>query len=128
MDHESSAGAWLRLPGHEAVPAQVRMIHRSKRTRTVGGLLALLGFWALAPVVFLLPPHIPWLLGALAAGVYFGYKQWNGEYEVRSFAGECPRCHASLSIPPGSRIRLPYRMDCFRCHHEPSLQVAPAGA
>lgn len=128
MDERDRAGAWLRLSGHEPVPARLDVVHRARRTRMVGGLLSLLGFWALAPLVALLPPHVPWLLGALAAGVYFGYKQWNGEYEVRAFAGECPRCRAALAIAPGTRIRLPHRIDCFHCHHEPSLQLAPGAA
>jgi hypothetical protein len=42
---------------------------------------------------------------------------------VQRFEGACPRCDNPLPLPPGSRIRLPHRMVCYKCHHEPLLEV-----
>ena len=115
--------ARLVLRGHEPRPATLDVEYRSPRTRATKALLSLVGFWVLAPLVFLLPPHIPWGVGAVLAGMYFGYRHWTGEYVVHRFEGSCPRCGSALSLPPGSRIKLPHAMNCYQCHHEPVLEV-----
>lgn len=124
MSSTVSESARLTLAGHEPVAAQATVVYRPARERTTRALIALLGFWALVPIVFFIPPHIPWALIAFVCGIYFSIKQWRGEYIVQSFTGECPRCHSPLTIAPGTRIRLPHKIDCFNCHHEPSLEVA----
>jgi hypothetical protein len=123
MDVATSPAATVRLRGHEPVPARVELIRHSRRTRTTKALLTLVAAVVAAPIVFLLPPHVPWALGALVVGGYFAYRQWTGEYEVRSFAGSCPRCGAALPIEAGARIRLPHTVNCYQCHHEPTLVV-----
>jgi hypothetical protein len=123
MSSSTTANGRIVLAGHDAVPAQAEVEYRSSRTRLARSLLTLLGFWALAPLVFFIPPHIPWVLIAIGGGIYFSIRQWRGEFILRSFAGECPRCHSPLTIEPGTRIRLPHAMDCFTCHHEPALEV-----
>lgn len=114
------------LGGHEPTPAAVDLEYRPPRTRLVRAGVALLVSVALLPLV-LLPPHVVWALLALAAGPFLAYREWTGEYLVRSFAGKCPRCGNALAIKPGSRIRLPYALDCFQCHHHPRLEVDGAG-
>lgn len=123
MDVASPPAAWVRLRGHEPVPAQVDLVRRTRRTRVTNTLLTLLASWVLAPILFLLPPHIPWAAGALLVGAYLAYRQWIGEYEVHAFSGACPRCGTALPIKPGSRIRLPHHVNCYHCHHEPTLVV-----
>ena len=118
-----SGDARLSLRGHEPRPAALEIEYRSPKTRLTRALLSLLGFWVLAPVVALLPPHLPWALLAIAAGIYFAHRQWTGEYIVHRFDGACPRCESPLPLPPGSRIRLPHQMVCYQCHHEPLLEV-----
>ena len=117
--------ARISLSGHAPTPARAELTHRSDRTRLTGALVALIGCWALAPLVFFIPPHIPWVLIALGAGIYLGRRQWRGAYVVRRLEGECPRCHAALQVTPGARIGLPHRMDCFSCHHEPLVELRP---
>ena len=118
-----TASARLTLRGHEARPATLDVEYRAPRTRATRAALALAGCWLLAPIVFLLPPHLPWAIAAVLAGLYFSYRQWTGEYQVHRFEGSCPRCGAELPLPPGSRIRLPHPMVCYQCHHEPVLEV-----
>lgn len=119
----NSPQARLCLRAHEATPARLEVVRRTRQVRLTRAALALLGFWALAPVVFFLPPHLPWALASVLAGIYFAYRQWTGEYEVRAFAGACPRCGNALAIPAGARIGLPHPMHCYACQHQPTLEV-----
>ena len=118
-----SAPARLALRGHEPRPAVLEVVYRSPRSRAARALLALVGLWALAPVVALVPPHVPWALLAFLAGIYLAVRQWTGEYVVERFEGSCPRCAAPLTLQPGSRIRIPHRLVCYACHHEPVLEA-----
>jgi hypothetical protein len=125
---QNDTNALLTLRGHEPRPAGVELTYRPPRTRSVQALLSLLGFWALIPLVLFIPPHLPWALAAFAAGIYFAWRSWTGEYVVHSLAGSCPRCGSELSLKPGSRIRLPHALTCYHCHHHPVLQVQPQPA
>ena len=125
MTAGAATQARLTLRGHDPQPAGLRVVYRTPRTRAMKALLSLLGFWVLAPIAFFIPPHFPWALLAVVAGIYFAFRQWNGEYVVEEFSGNCPRCGALLSLAPGSRIRLPHKMVCYQCHHEPVLEPRP---
>lgn len=122
----TSSPASLRIRGHDAQPADLTVERRPKQARVTRAGLALFGFLLLAPVVFFIPPHLPWVLIAVTAGVYFAYKQWTGEYVVHQFRGTCPRCNAELRIDPGTKVKLPLQMDCYECHHQPVLELRPA--
>ena len=126
MSSSQTPVARLALPGHGPVPAQVQMRPRPRKQRMVRAATLLVGFWALAPLLFFVPPHLPWALGAFAAGIYFALRSWRGEYVVDAFAGSCPRCGQPLAIAPGTLVRLPHTVVCYGCHHEPALQVARA--
>ena len=115
--------AILRLRGHEPQPAEIAVEPRPRQTRLVRSLATLGGFLLLAPLVFFIPPHIPWVLLALGAGLYFGRREWVGEYVVHSFSGRCPRCDAELSIKPGDKVRFPLELDCYNCHHKPTVAL-----
>lgn len=121
-----SPPARLKLPGHEPTPARAEVLLRPRSQRLTRALLPLLGFWALIPVVFFIPPHLPWALAAFALGVYFAYTNWSGAYEARLVEGACPRCGSALSVRPGTKIGIPHRMTCYHCHHHPELELARA--
>ena len=123
MSETISAAARLSLRAHEPRPAVLEVVYRPPKERIVRATLSLLGCWALAPLVAIVPPHIPWALLAFASGIYLAVRQWTGEYVVKRFEGACPRCESPLPLPPGSRIKLPHRMVCYQCHHEPVLEV-----
>ena len=113
----------LMLPGHEPTPARTEITYRPRSLRLTRALMYLVGFWALAPLVFFIPPHIPWALAAVVLGIYFAWANWTGTYQVRSVQGSCPRCGNALAVEAGTKIRLPYRMTCYQCHHEPHLEI-----
>lgn len=116
--------ARLRLPGHEETPARAEVIYRSRSLRLTRALLSLLGFWALVPIVFFLPPHLPWSLAAFALGIYFAWANWSGAYEIRAMEGVCPRCGNALAVKPGTKISLPHKITCYNCHHDSYLEIA----
>lgn len=120
----ADAPARLALRGHAPRAALAELTWRPPRARLTAALLSLLGCWALIPLVFFVPPHLPWALAAFAAGLYFAYRSWTGEYVVHRFEGACPRCGGALTLKPGSRVRLPHPMTCFQCHHMPLLEAA----
>ena len=119
----TQTAARLTLPGHSPVPAAVELRHRPRQKRMMRAVGMLVLFWALVPLVFFIPPHLPWALGAFAAGIYFALRNWRGEYVVDSFSGSCPRCGQPLKIAPGALVRLPHTVTCYNCHHEPGLQL-----
>ena len=127
MSSPPSPAARLTLPGHAPVAAAVQLRPRPRKQRTVRALTLLVAFWALVPLVFFIPPHVPWALGAFAAGIYFALRSLRGEYVVEAFAGNCPRCGEPLTIAPGTLVKIPYTVTCYHCHHEPALQVARPG-
>ena len=122
-----SSTAVLTLPGHSPVEVHARVTPRSRNVRLGGAFVRLLGFAVLAPIAAIVPPHIPWALAAVGAGLWFGFRQWRGEYVVEAFEGACPRCGSPLAIVPGSLVRLPHPIDCYNCHHIPLLRVEPTG-
>ncbi len=119
--------ATLHLPGAAPTPADARLRERSARERALPTAAALAVSWVLAPVVFLVPPHIPWAFLVLAAGLYIGVRQWRGTHVVERFRGECPRCGDTLELEEGSRVRLPLSVTCYACHRESVLHLE-AGA
>jgi hypothetical protein len=127
MSDRISPPVRLALPGHAPVPARVEVSMRSGRTRLIRASLALLVCWGSIPLVFFIPPHLPWVLLAFAAGIYFAQAQGRGRLVAHDFAGACPRCGNALTLAPGTRINLPQAMTCYHCHHQPRLEIDPDG-
>lgn len=123
---EEARRARLTLPAAGSTEARLRVEPRSKRVRRTRAALIMATTLALAPVVFLLPPHFLWPLVVLAAGAYFVRREWTGEYIVHGFEGECPRCGEALEVEPGTRIRGRQRVECYGCHREPELILEKA--
>ncbi|MFS8638071.1 MAG: hypothetical protein FWJ74_08280 [Gemmatimonadota bacterium] len=121
-----SPAARVTLFGFKSVPAHAELLHRPRSVRFTRAIIALAVCWCAAPVVAILPPHIPWLLAAIGAGLYFGWREWHGAYEVRRITAQCPSCGAELAVRPGARIDLPHKLPCFSCHHEPLLEAEGA--
>lgn len=118
------SSARLTLPGHAPAPARVEIVCVSLLHRAALAAVSALGFWSLAALLLILPPHYPYFLAPLALGFYFPCHFWNGRYRVRAFAGICPRCGRHLQVAPWTRVSLPFVVDCFACHFEPLLEVS----
>lgn len=118
--------ATLWLWGHKRVPVELE-VERYPFVAWAGRVLGLVVGWIVATVATLVGTFDPFIacfpfvigLGMIRRGI-------RGRYRVRSFAGSCPRCDSALHLAPGSRISLPHRFDCFRCHFEPELHLGAA--
>lgn len=113
--------ARLVLQGSASVPADVEVVYQPRATRLTRAILSLGICWVLMPLVFFIPPHVPWVFAAFAAGIVFFVRSLRGEYHVASFEGACPRCGRGLEIKAGSRIRGRHVLDCYGCHRQPEL-------
>jgi len=77
-----------------------------------------------APVVVLVPPHVPWALGALASGGFLARRRWLERFTVLDVEGTCPRCGTPVKAARG-RLRTPHPVLCEACHFEGSVEVPP---
>jgi len=101
-------------PHRTAVEASVPLLRwtpdevRSRSTR------ALLLCWAAAPVVAVVPPHIPWLLLALTAGPVAGWLRGRERARVLDASLPCPDCGqaALLETQP---VQWPLAVRCRPC-------------
>lgn len=115
--------ATLHLPGTGTAPAHVEMIYQPRATRLARTLLVLFVTALTIPVVFFIPPHLPWVLAVLLGGGYLAWRFWKGEFYVSSFEGACPRCGTALELKPGARVRRRQALECLGCHRTPELIV-----
>ena len=115
--------AFVSLRGHGTVPAYLEVSRFSLpawMARVLFFALCWLGGTALT-LVFTFDPFVasfPFVLGM--GRVYSGIR---GRYRVHAFRGVCPGCREPLEIRAGSKISLPYPMNCYVCHHEPELML-----
>src|SRR5690606_1251253 len=115
--------ARLTLFGFTPVPAHVRAIHRPRSLRLSRALLWLVGCWALAPRVALVPPHFRSALTACGRGSYLARTNWPGTYEIQSLEARFPSGGHAVTVKPGTRIGAEYQLTCYNCHHEPLLEL-----
>jgi hypothetical protein len=118
--------ARLSLFGFVATPADLLVSPRSETQRVTRTVLTIAATILLAPLLFLIPPHIEWLVMTTLTGIYWARKNWTAEYVVASFSGTCPRCYAAISINAGTTLRLPHSVVCYSCHEHPSLEAGGA--
>jgi hypothetical protein len=117
MTPDPTVAARFTLFGHAPSPATVDLeprplAWRLRRSLTVLG-LALVA----APAVFVIPPHVPWALGVIAAGVFFARLRWSERFTIRRLEGECPRCGNPIGSMEEERLRVPHTVSCDACHH-----------
>lgn len=118
-----------RLPSHvelfgfASTPARLEVVQRSRLERRVRAVLALLGCWALIPVVGIIPPHIEWAATAFIGGIFLARRYWRAEFVAVSFEGACPRCASPLAMKPGTLVSVPHTITCYECHSEPWLEL-----
>jgi hypothetical protein len=116
--------ARITLFGFEATEAVVSIQPRGRRWR-VGGAARTMGiFLVIAPVAAIAPPHAPWGIGALAAGVILARRRMIERFTLISLEGKCPKCDEPLKVKH-TRLRTPHAITCEACHHQASLNFAP---
>jgi hypothetical protein len=110
------------LFGFPSTPAVLFVRPRTASWRVGGAVARMGGFAVLATVVALVPPHAPWLIGALVCGVILARRRWIERYTLESLEGICPKCSEALKLKSG-RLRSPHPAPCEGCHHESSISL-----
>jgi hypothetical protein len=125
MKATSPSTATLHIWGHQRVPARLD-VERYPLWAWIARIACFAAAWIVTSVLTLVITFDPFIASfPFAIGLGLVYRAIRGRYRVREFAGTCPRCESALELKPGSKINLPHRMDCFRCHFEPELHLEP---
>jgi len=122
-DDSVQADAHLVLFGFEPTPATAHLRARPRGWRVGGALRIMAGSLVVAPVVGILPPHAPWVVGALAGGAVLARRRWTERFTLERLDGTCPKCGQGVDARPG-RLRTPHPVPCDGCHHEARLELA----
>jgi hypothetical protein len=126
LDGTFEADGRVTLFGFDSTPARARLRPRSKAWRVSGLIRIVAVTLVVAPMVTLIPPHAPWLLGVLGGGAYLASRRWKERFTLESLEGTCPKCGTALQVTPG-RLRDPHGLSCDSCHNDVELRV-PAEA
>lgn len=113
----------MNLFGFSSTEAVVRAIPRSRSWRGVRASVFFGGGLFLSPVVGLVPPHAPWVAGALGFGIFFGLRKWREHFTLVSLEGRCPRCGEPMGVKAGTPMRSDLSVTCDACHHDSQLSV-----
>lgn len=123
MGEGAQVPARITLFGFDAVSGTARVTPRTGRWRLTRALIAFGGALLIAPFLALVPPHVPWALGALAVGTIVARRRWLEHHSLRAVEGTCPRCGCDISLPRATRLRHPHPLTCESCHHELAVEV-----
>lgn len=113
----------VTLFGHSPTSATLGLEPRPRSWRVRRALPPLVVTLLVAPVLSLVPPHVPWALVTLGSGAFVAWRRWREEYTIQAFDARCPRCRSDLEIRAGTRLRFPHPLTCPGCRHEPVVDV-----
>jgi hypothetical protein len=118
-----SPPARLEAFGFTASPATVRVVRRSTSWRMTRALLSLFLGWGLAPVVALIPPHIPWAAGAIIGGGWFAWRFSRERVTLLDYEGACPRCGERVHSEGGVPVTASHAVHCPSCGQGLMLEI-----
>ena len=114
----------VALFGYDSTPATVHLQPRSRSWRVGGSVRTMAVAVVVAMVMVVVPPHVPWLLGALAGGGFLARRRWQEHFTVMGVDGTCPRCGGVMKAATG-RLRSPHPVTCEACNFEASVEIPP---
>jgi len=112
----------VALFGYDSTPATIHLLPRSRSWRVGGSVRTMAVAVLVAPLMGLVPPHAPWIIGALAGGGFLARRRWQERFTVTSVDGTCPRCGGTVKAATG-RLRDPHPATCEACNFEASVEV-----
>ncbi|HEY0020709.1 MAG TPA: hypothetical protein VGC13_30700 [Longimicrobium sp.] len=119
--------ARLVFAGGEWTEAHARVIERTPGWRRSSALTQL-GLWLLAPVVFWIPPHVPWVLLVLGLGAVRALNRFREHRTLVSLRGACPKCGTGQEFGETGRMKQPHTVHCASCRWELRVDVPLSGA
>ncbi|MFW6079399.1 MAG: hypothetical protein ACODAE_07260, partial [Gemmatimonadota bacterium] len=119
--------ARLTLFGFASTPAEATVVRRTASWRWTRALLSFAIGLGVAPLVALLPPHLPWVLLSIVIGAVLGASRLRERATLRSLRGRCPKCERSQVIDQARRLRRPHPLGCEGCGQELLLEVELEG-
>jgi hypothetical protein len=119
--------ARLVFANGEWTEARARVIERTAAWRRSSALMQL-GWWLLVPVVFWIPPHIPWVLTVLAIGAVRALNRFREYRTLVSLRGPCPKCGTEQEFRELGRMKRPHAVHCAHCRWELRADVPLSGA
>ena len=105
----------LEAFGFEPTTAHMKVIERPTSWRMSRSLLSAAVGLGAAPVVFLVPPHVPWALASLGAGVFFARRFAIEKVTLVEMHGTCPKCGAAVAVEKPVPMRQPHEISCPEC-------------
>jgi len=112
----------VTLFGYDPKPAVVLLQPRSAGWRWRRTLRAVGAGLLVAPLVGMVPPHAPWILGALGGSAFVARRRWQEAFTLVRLEARCPRCDTPFDVKP-SRLRDHHPLTCEHCHYESSLVI-----
>jgi hypothetical protein len=98
------------------------IIPRGRAWRAGGAARTMGVFVVVAPFVAIVPPHVVWLMGALATGAFLARRRYVERFTLVSVDGACPNCGTKLSVKP-TRLLTPHQIPCDTCHYTSLLRL-----
>ena len=112
----------VTLFGYDPQPARALLQPRSNGWRWRRALRAVGAGLLVAPLVGMVPPHAPWILGALGGSAFIARRRWQEAFTLAQLEARCPRCGTPFDIKE-TRLRTPHSLTCEHCHYDSSLSV-----
>lgn len=121
-DEARSIDARASSFGDEPTEVTLEVVDRSTRWRATRAGPLLAGGVLLAPVAFILPPHVPWALGVAGTGAFLAVRKWRERHTLVGVDGRCPHCGDDLVLEGHTALRAPHALDCDACHNHVTLR------
>lgn len=113
----------MTLFGFPPEKAVVHVLPRSRAWRGARAVGFISGGILLAPLVGVVPPHAPWVAGALGFGFFFGIRKWRERFTLLALHARCPKCGRPLRLKGGTPLRATHSVPCDGCHYDSQLTV-----
>jgi hypothetical protein len=117
--------ARLVFMGGQSSQAQARVIERSaawRRSQAIKDLLLLV----LAPAVFFIPPHVPWVVLVVGVSLVRAFNHVREHRTLLSLHGACPKCGTEQEFSELGRMGSPHKVTCASCKWDSYVEVARA--
>lgn len=127
MEQVPEVAARLVFASGEWTEARARVIERGPAWRRSSA-LANLSLWLLIPLVFFIPPHIPWVLLVFFLGGFRAFNRFREYRTLLSLRGTCPKCGTEQEFSELGRMKHPHVVRCAHCQWDLRLEAPLAGA